>query len=89
MRPDTFLWDRTGLCVPNLARTLGDGAVAGEFLGAGDVQDGFARPPLAVRIELAEPPVRVEIGLQVRQMHIVVALRQQRPVYIGVKTPGS
>ena len=47
---------------------------------AGDVQDRLARPPGLVRVEFTEPPIRVEIGSEVRQVHVVVALRQERVV---------
>ena len=46
----------------------------------GHVQNGLARPRVRVRIQLAQPLVRFEVGLQVRQVHVVVPMRQQRVV---------
>src|SRR6516225_6818790 len=70
----------TGLGIPDLGRVLGDGAVAGELAGPGDVQDRPARPPGLVRVEFAESPIGIEIGSEVGQVHVVVALGQERTV---------
>ena len=35
---------RARLCMPDISRILGDGAVARELAGAGDVEDRFVRP---------------------------------------------
>ena len=56
--------------------------------GAGHIQDRLARPAVRVGIQLDEPLVRLQVGLQVGQVHVVVAVRQQR-VAKGAKTPGS
>src|SRR5215831_4067959 len=71
---------RTRLRVPDLLRVLRDRAVAGEPPGAGDVEDRFARPPLRVCIDPAKLSIRVEIGFEVREMHVMVAMGQQRVV---------
>ena len=67
-----------GFDVPDVGRVLGDGAVAGELARAGHIQDGLARPGVRVGIQLDQPLVRLQVGLQVRQVHVVVAVRQQR-----------
>jgi hypothetical protein len=43
---------------------LGDGVIAGEFSGAGDVQHRLARPSIAICVEFAKPLIRIEIGLR-------------------------
>src|SRR6266478_1386721 len=74
------LWDRARFRVPDLGRVLGDCPVAGELAGAGDIQNCFARPSIAVCVEFAKTLIRIKIGLEVRQMHVVVAMRKQRVV---------
>src|SRR5271157_921892 len=69
---------RTGFCVPDLAGVLGDRAIAGELPGAGDIQNRLPRPSVAVRVQFTEPLIRREIGFEVRQVHVVVSIRQQR-----------
>src|SRR5436309_14837947 len=71
-------WHRARLGVPDLGRVLGDGAIAGELARPGDVEDGLACPPLLVRVELEEPPVGLQVGAQVGQVHIMVAAGEQR-----------
>src|SRR5215469_4004841 len=63
--------------VPDAGCILGDRAVAGEFSGAGYVQDGFARPGVLVGVQLDEPLVGLQIRLQVRQVHVKIPMRQQ------------
>src|SRR5262245_28505563 len=75
--PTARSWYRTRLRVPDLGRILPDRAVARERSGTGHVQDGLLRPPLLVGIHLEEPPVRLQIGAEVRQVHVVVASGQQ------------
>src|SRR5271166_2463628 len=87
MCADPSLCYRAGFCVPNLGSVLGDRAVAREFPGAGDIQNRFPRPSVAVRVEFAEPLIRREIGFEVRQVHVVVPVRQQRVAQRG-KDPG-
>src|SRR5215475_7487175 len=78
---------RAGFDVPNLGRVLGNGAVARKFSGAGDIQNGLARPSVRIRIEFAKPPIRIEIGFKISQMHVVVAMHKQR-IMNGGKNPG-
>src|SRR6266446_5004522 len=82
-----LLWHRARFGVPNLRGVLGDRAVARKFPGAGDIQNGLARPFAGVRIELAQPLIRVEIGSEIRQMHVVIAMRKQR-IMNGTKNSG-
>ena len=77
-----------GLGVPDVGRVLGDRAVAGELPGAGHVQDRLARPGSRVGVERAQAAVRLEIGREVRQVHVVVA-RVSSVSRSGAKTPGS
>ena len=35
-------------------------------------------PTLSVPTQLAQPPVRLEIGLEIREIHIIVPAHQQR-----------
>src|SRR5271166_3341790 len=44
LRPDATSPNGAGLRVPDLFRIFPNGAVAREFSGAGDIQNGFARP---------------------------------------------
>ena len=74
----TLLRHRARLRIPDRGRVLGDGAVAGEFSRAGHVEDGLARPAVRVGIQLDQPLVRIQVGLEVRQMHVMVAVRQER-----------
>ena len=57
---------------------LGDGAVAGEFAGGGDVQDGLFRPGVGVGVERGQIAVGVEIRLQIGKVRIMVAAIEQR-----------
>src|SRR2546427_10145659 len=68
---------RARLDVPDVSRVLGDRAVARELPGAGYVQDCPTRPSVRVRIEPAELRVGLEIGNEIREMHVVVAAREQ------------
>src|SRR2546422_7854115 len=68
---------RARLDVPDVSRVLGDRAVARELPGAGHVQDCPTRPSVRVRIEPAELRVGLEIGNEIREMHVVVAAREQ------------
>src|SRR5207247_10299796 len=65
-------WHRARLGVPDLGRVLVDGAIAGELARPGDVEDGLACRPLLLRVELEEPPVRLQLGGQVGLPHIMV-----------------
>src|SRR4030095_11517661 len=70
------LWYRTRLRIPDLRRILGDGAVTGELPGAGQVQDDLARPALGIGVEREKSAIRFEIGGEIRQMHVVIAVGQ-------------
>jgi hypothetical protein len=61
---------------------------AGELAGAGDIQNRHPRPSVAVRVQFAEPLIRREIGSEVRQVHVMVPIPQQRIEQRG-KDPGS
>src|SRR5271166_3872224 len=74
----SFSWHRTRLRSPDFSGVLGDRVVAGELPAAGHVQDGLARPGVAVAVQRGQPLVRLEIGPEVGQMQVVVSLRQQR-----------
>src|SRR5271166_4547497 len=67
-----------GLRAPNLVGVLLDRAVAGEFARAGDVENALLRPFVRFAIEVAKGAVRLEVGRQIRQMHIGVAMGQKR-----------
>src|SRR3954464_10766415 len=60
--------------VPDVGRVLGDGAVAGELAGGGDVQNRLARPRVGSSVQLAQPTVGLEVGPQVRQVQVAVAV---------------
>src|SRR5438105_5918794 len=74
----TPLWHRARFGIPDLVRILRNGAVAGELSRAGDVQDRLAHPSVTAIIQLAKRLIRFEIRLQIRQMHVVIAMREQR-----------
>src|SRR5262245_10802660 len=70
--------NRARLHIPNIGRVLCDRAVARELPGASYIQDCLARPSIRVSIEVAELAVSLEIGREVRQVHVVVPTCQQR-----------
>src|SRR5499425_651034 len=76
--PPPRLEHRARLRVPDLGRVLGDGAIAREEARGGDVGDGFSRPRLLIRVELEEATVRLEVGAQIGEVHVVVAAGEQR-----------
>src|SRR2546425_7803232 len=49
------------LCIPDVGRVLGAGAVTGELPGTGYIQDSLARPSLQVGVQFDQPLVRLEI----------------------------
>ena len=49
-----------------------------ELAGAGHVENGLARPLLAIPIEGARRLVGLQIGFQIGKVHVMVAVRQQR-----------
>src|SRR5208283_2699979 len=73
----SFLWHRTRLGIPDLGGVLGNRAVAGELPGTGDVQDSLACPRVAVGAQLGQSAVCLEIGFEVRQVHVMVPMGQQ------------
>ena len=62
--------------MPDFRRVLGDGAVTGKIAGTRDVQDGLLHPRLLIGVELEQPPVRRQIGREVRQVHVMVPILQ-------------
>src|SRR5215813_15361054 len=62
--PPPGLEHRARLRVPDLGRVLGDGAVAREEAGGGDVGDGLPRPSLLVRVQIEEATIGLEVGAQ-------------------------
>src|SRR4030042_4186509 len=71
------------LHIPDLRCILRNRAVAGELSRAGNVQDGLVSPSVPVGIQFTQLLVRFEIGLEVRQVHVVVAERQKRVVQLS------
>src|SRR5690242_4302523 len=71
-------WHWTGLRSPYFGGILRDRMVAGELPAAGHVQNGLARPGVAVSVQRRQPLVRLKIGFEIGQMHVVVSVRQQR-----------
>src|SRR5689334_14208782 len=69
---------RTSFYAPNLGRILRDGSIAGKLAGAGHVQDALSRPLARVAIEFTQSLLRLEIRRQVREVHVVVSMGQQR-----------
>src|SRR6478736_6869381 len=72
------LRNRACLCLPDVACIFGNCSIAGEFSGASDIQDRLAGPSRRVGIEIAELLIRLKIRLEIRQMHVVVAVSQKR-----------
>ena len=66
------------LDLPDFGRIFGDRAVAGEFSGAGHVQDRLPRPCVGIGIQFAESLIGLEVGSEVSQVHVEVAVRQER-----------
>src|SRR3954447_6733672 len=52
-----LLWHRARFHIPDLRRVLGDCAVAGEFARASYVENGLARPSVAISVKMAELPI--------------------------------
>src|SRR6266404_873438 len=67
----------TRLDFPDFRRVLGNGAVAGELPGAGDIQNGLACPGVGVAIQVAQPLVRFEIRFQICQVQVVVPVLEE------------
>src|SRR5262245_33672133 len=77
LAPKAELWDGTRLGMPDLGGVLGDGAVARELARASHVKDGLARPLIAVRVQLEQPAIRLEVAREIGQVHVVVTARQE------------
>src|SRR6266849_465744 len=72
-----FLRYGTWFRLPDFGCVFVNGAVARKFSGTGHVQDRLLRPWRRIGIQYAEPFVRLAIGSQVRQVHIVIAEEQE------------
>src|SRR5262245_12421137 len=68
---------RTRFRIPNQGSILGDGAIAGELSRARYVQHRLSRPRVRVTIKLQKLLVRGQVRLQIRQMPVVIPVRQQ------------
>src|SRR5271167_1836270 len=71
------LRDWTWFCLPDVASIFGDGAVARESSRARYIQNCFARPLTRVCIQRACGFLCLAIRGEVRQVHVVIALRQK------------
>src|SRR5262249_53508441 len=71
------LFDRARFGIPDVPRVIGNGPIAGEFTRTGHVQNGFLRPALLVAVEGSHPLVRLAVGLEIGQVPVEVAFRQQ------------
>src|SRR5258708_36581076 len=67
----------TRLHRPDARCVFGDGSVAREFPGAGHVEDGLARPRTRIFVKLSQTLLRLYVGGEVRQVHVVVPAVQQ------------
>src|SRR5208337_4230799 len=67
----SFSWRRTRLHSPDFGGMFGDCVVAGELPPAGHVQDGLARPRVAVGVQRGQPLVRLEIRFEVGQRRVL------------------
>jgi hypothetical protein len=64
-----------------MGRILSNRAVAREFTGACNVQDRIAGPTIAIGVKITEALIRVDIGFEICEVHVVVAMLQQRIMY--------
>src|SRR6266536_207302 len=72
-----FLRYGTWFRVPDFGCVFVNGAVARKLSRTGHVQDRLLRPCPRIGIQCAQPFVRLAIGGQVRQVHIVIAEEQE------------
>src|SRR5215468_10712253 len=72
-----FLRYWTWFYLPDVARVFSNGAVARKLSGARNVQNRFPGPLGRICIERADRFLCPAIRRQVRQMHVVVAVRQE------------
>src|SRR5436190_8934357 len=63
--------------IPDFRGVLGDRAVAGKCSRAGNVQDRRASPAVRVSVEREQLPIGLQVRGQIRQMHVVISMRQQ------------
>ena len=77
-RSPHVLGHRARLHVPNIRRIFGDCTIAGKLSRAGHVQNGLAGPCTLVGIQLDKPAVGFQVGSQVGQVHVVIAIFQKR-----------
>src|SRR5688572_27458031 len=61
------------LGAPDVPRVIGDGPVAREAPRRRDVEHGLAGPVLLVRIQLAQPRVRLAVAPEVGKVQVMVA----------------
>src|SRR5215813_661880 len=74
----SFSTHRARLGVPDLRCVFPDGAVAGKAVRASYIDNRFAGPTIRVRIKLSDLALSLQIRFEVGQMHIVVAVIQER-----------
>ena len=69
---------RTRLRAPDLRGVFRDRAVAGEFPRARDIENALLSPIVRRAIEFGHSLVGLKIGAQVGQVHVVIAVGEQR-----------
>src|SRR5436305_13828504 len=69
---------RATLHAPDLARIFRDGAIARKLPGGRHVQDGLARPLLRMSVEFTHALLRLDVGRQIREVHVVISVLQKR-----------
>src|ERR1700739_2748973 len=69
---------RTGLRAPDVGGVLRDRAVARELARARHVENALARPGVWLTVESEQPRNRLEIGLEVGERGVKIALCEQR-----------
>src|SRR4029077_3217816 len=73
-----LLWYRAWLHLPDVASVLSDRAVARKFPRTRHVQDCFAGPRTRIEVQSADPVLGLAVGGEVRQVHVVVTVCQER-----------
>src|SRR5690349_11979950 len=63
--------------IPDVGGILSDRSIAREFARTGDIHNRLPRPAVAVRVKRAQGLVRLQIRLQISQMHVVVTVLEQ------------
>src|SRR5262245_32205433 len=69
---------RARLDVTDVRGVFGDRPIARELSRRGHIEDDLAGPGVRRRVQLAELLVRFDERREVRQVHVVVAVREQR-----------